>query len=67
VIRDLRGALLAGVGAARPDGRPGVSALAERLDAQALADKMEKLADFREKINRNVNTKLALAVLWDEL
>lgn len=68
VIRDLRRALLAGVGAVAPtDGRPEVAALAERLDTQELIDKIEKLADFKEKIACNVNTKLALSVLWDEL
>ncbi len=67
VIRDLRGALLAGVGAVRADGRPGRTALAERFSEEELIDRIEKLAAFKEKIAQNVNTKLAFSVLWDEL
>lgn len=66
-IRGLRGALRAGLGVSRGEGRPGVAALAERYSADELAERIEKLAEFKEKIAQNVNMKLAFSVLWDEL
>jgi DNA polymerase III delta' subunit len=67
VLRDLRSALLAGLGAAAGNGRPGVAAVSETLERGILIDTMEKIAEFKEKVQQNVNTKLALSVLWEEL
>jgi len=67
VIRELRGALLANVGAGKSSGRPGMAELAERLSPDELIEKIEKLAEFKEKLEQNVNVKLALSVLWGEL
>ena len=67
VIRELRGALLANVGAGKGGGRPGIADLAERLSQDEIIEKIEKLAEFKEKLEMNVNVKLALSVLWEEL
>ena len=67
VILELRGALLASVGAGKSSGRPGIAELAERLSSDELIEKIEKLAEFREKLEHNVNVKLALSVLWGQL
>ena len=53
VIGNLRQALLAAVNAGGP--------------RQEWIERIETVADFKEKISQNVNTKLALAVLWEEL
>ena len=67
VIRELRTALLAGVGAGTASGRPGVAAIAENFSTDTLIRKIETLAEFKEKLEQNVNVKLALTVLWEEL
>ena len=67
VIRELRGALLVNVGAGKGGGRPGIADLAERLSSDELIEKIEKLAEFKEKLELNVSVKLALSVLWEEL
>ena len=67
VIRELRTALLAGVGAGTASGRPGVASIAENFSTDTLIAKIETLAAFKEKLEQNVNVKLALTVLWEEL
>jgi DNA polymerase III delta' subunit len=67
VVRDLRSALVMGTGALPGNGRPGVASISESLERGTLIDKIEKLAQFKEKVQQNVNTKLALTVLWDEI
>ena len=67
VIRELRGALLANVGAGKGSGRPGIAEITERLSPDEIIAKIEKLAEFKEKMEQNVNVKLALSVLWEEL
>lgn len=51
-IRQLRETLLSRVGSGEEDG---------------LIRRIETLADYKEKISMNVNTKLALSVLWEEI
>jgi DNA polymerase-3 subunit delta' len=41
--------------------------LSDKFSEEELTDKIELLAEFKEKISGNVNTKLALAVLWERL
>lgn len=57
VIRDLREALLIEVGAVS----------VQELQRDILIDRLEMLAEFKEKIAHSVNTKLALAVLWEKM
>ena len=65
--RSARGALLANVGAGKGSGRPGIADLVERFSPDELIEKIEKIAEFKEKMELNVNVKLALSVLWEEL
>jgi DNA polymerase III delta' subunit len=71
VIRDLREALLIESGAVSLLGtieqRFTKESAAGALGPDALIDRLETLADFREKIAHSVNTKLALSVLWEKL
>ena len=39
----------------------------KRYSGEQLIQKIEMMSDFREKIAMNVNTKLALSVLWSSL
>ena len=70
-IEDLRESLLIGVGAASVlgaiDQRPRKESAAQALGQDVLIDRLETLADFKDKIARSVNTKLALAVLWEKI
>ena len=71
VMESLREALLIGIGAETVlvgrENRPRKESLAERFDRDQLMFRIEILSEFKEKINRNMNTKLALSVLWDKL
>jgi DNA polymerase-3 subunit delta' len=71
VIGDLREALLIGAGAASIlgaiDQRPRKESAAEALGTDLLIERLEMLADFKDKIAHSVNTKLALAALWEKL
>ena len=41
--------------------------MARSMSEEALIERLETLASFKEKIGNSVNLKLALSVLWDEL
>ena len=70
-IEDLRESLLIGVGAASVlgaiDQRPRKESAAQALGQDILIERIEMLADFKDKVSRSVNTKLALAVLWEKI
>lgn len=71
VIKDMREALLIGVGAGSVlgaiDQRPKKESVAQTLGEDILIERIERLADFKDKIAHSVNTKLALAVLWEKI
>ncbi len=71
VIGDLREALLIEVGAVSVLGvlehRSRKESAAEELGRDLLVDRIELLAEFKDKIVHSVNTKLALSVLWEKL
>ncbi len=70
-IGDLREALLIEVGAGAVlgaiDQRPRKESAAQELGRDVLIERLEILAEFKDKIAHSVNTKLALAVLWEKL
>ena len=70
-MENLREALLIVVGAesvlAGRENRPRKESLAERFSREELIGQIETLAEFKEKLSKNVSTKLALSVLWEAL
>lgn len=70
-IGDLRETLLIGVGASSVlgaiDQRPRKESAAQSLGPDILIERIETLADFKDKVSRSVNTKLALSVLWEKI
>lgn len=70
-VRSLREALLLCSGAGQLLGplehRPRLEALSERYRREELTELIETVAEYKEKISQNVNTKLALSVLWEAL
>ncbi len=70
-MEDLREALLIEVGAASVLGaieqRPDKELAAQTLSREVLIERLETMAEFKEKIAHSVNAKLALSVLWQKL
>ncbi len=70
-IEDLRESLLIGAGAGSLlgaiDQRPRKETAAETLGTETLMERLETLAEYKDKIAHSVNTKLALAVLWEKI
>ncbi len=70
-VRELREALLIRVGSEEILGevkdRLQKEKMARSMSEEALIERLETLAAFKERIENSVNLKLALSVLWEEL